>query len=96
MTPFTNQLAHDSVKQLAQLANTFNNTGYQAGQCEAYGGCYNAIQSILVEQFGEVVAEDAMNSRTWCVSDFENQIIPAIIEAIEEDRLERWNVGCND
>lgn len=73
-------------ENLVDALYILNKNGYSCGMGEdqVYGCAYKALKNLLVKEFGEIVAQIAMNSRTWCCSDFENQIIPAIEEAIIE------------
>ena len=93
MKPFKNQLSYDTVKTLCSVANNLNGSGYQSGQDEAFGDCIRAIENILTEQFGAVVADLAMNSTAWCVASFESQVIPAIEATIEENEVAAFSSG---
>ena len=59
------------------------------GADQVYGPAYESLKNLMRLVFGERVTELAMNSRTWCVSDFDNQIVPAIEWAIEEVAQEK-------
>lgn len=84
-------------KYLCCILNISNNEGYLCGhgKDQVYGGAYDALKALLNKEIGEVATEYAMNSRTWCVSDFAGQIIPAIEEGIEEAKIfERCYLAC--
>lgn len=53
------------------------------GENQVYGPVYNALRNLLIECIGEVATNAAMNCSTWCVSSFEYQIVPAILEGLQ-------------
>ena len=84
-------------KYLCNVIYLSNREGYLCGDddTQVYGNAYNALKALLYKEIGANATEYAMNSRTWCCSDFAGQILPAIDEGIEEAALEEKKNRAN-
>lgn len=56
------------------------------GNDQVYGNAYVALKVLMERNFGKEVTDLAMNGRTWCCSNFDCQILPAIEEAFEANK----------
>lgn len=97
---FGNENAENAARKLVEVLHISNSQNLMAGMedDELYGPAYKALKNLLYRVFGKDVTDLAMNCNTWCVSDFDGQIVPAIEWAIDEmeERSKRgyyWVVG---
>lgn len=83
---FRNANVEATARKLVEVLHISNSQNLMCGMCEdqVYGPVYRALKNLLYKTFGKEVTDFAMNCNTWCVSDFDCQIVPAIEWAIDE------------